>query len=166
MKRVMRRYLRRRDCTCWRSFERGLDVGWVYKWGNVRFERRLELHWKQQAATLTYRIWSEPDLDGHEFEGGQLRLAPMMLIRDFHELLRHDDFQQPEVEGNGKELRVRRAGTCATLAVSEGEFGEAQDWWYNIFYRIEKDRGLGDREDYFIPDCLRLSWMGNGLRRR
>ncbi|QDU35560.1 Amylo-alpha-1,6-glucosidase [Poriferisphaera corsica] len=131
-----------------KSFERGLDVGWVYEWNNVGFERRINLHWKKQAATLTYRMWG---FDAEEFKGGVLQLAPMMLIRDFHELLRHDDPEQPRVAGDGKVLRVWRGDTAATLSASEGWFGEAQDWWYNVYYRVERDRGLGDQEDYFIP---------------
>ncbi|QQE13629.1 glycogen debranching enzyme family protein [Planctomycetota bacterium] len=144
------------------KFERGLDAGWEYAWGGVRFEKRVNLHWKEQAVTVTYRMWG---FDEEGFEGGVLQLAPMVLIRDFHELLKHDDEEQPVVEGEGEVLRVKRAGTTVTMKASEGWFGEAQDWWYHIYYRVERDRGLGDQEDYFIPGMFTVELDQEKMRR-
>ncbi|WP_432798372.1 amylo-alpha-1,6-glucosidase [Poriferisphaera sp. WC338] len=130
------------------SFERGLTVTWTYAYETLRFQRALNLHWKQQAATLTYRIWN---LDPDQYKSATLYLSPMTLLRDFHELLKHDTPDQPTFQHDNNILRISRANTTATLQSSLGRFQPAPDWWYNIFYPIEQYRGQDDREDYFIP---------------
>src|SRR5690606_36400095 len=69
--------------TSLKRFERGLGVVWHYESQGDHFERELHLHWKQQAATIRYRIVTpEPSI---------LRLSPMLTLRDFHGICHQQD---------------------------------------------------------------------------
>lgn len=92
-----------------RRFERGTGVCWTYAHERVELTRTLELHWKEQAATIRYRvrIHSAPPLaaDSSRDKPRQavalnsappvckLKLSPMLSLRDFHGLSRRDDVE-------------------------------------------------------------------------
>ncbi len=92
-------------------FERGLSVRWLYKWGELQFERELLLHWHEQAATLRYRV------QGLDRVGcrATLQLSPMLTLRDFHALRRAD--VQLDYKESDHVLRVYHDDLCVSLAV-------------------------------------------------
>lgn len=139
-------------------FERGLTARWTYNSGAITFTRELFLHWKEQAATLRYRITGLNNTAGSV----RLLLAPMLTLRDYHDLLRragsapfHID---QESTTDGRRLLVRRGDhdvtlnlTAPTASPGDVRFEPGEHWWHNVYYPLDAVRGQEDVEDYFVP---------------
>ncbi len=134
-----------------RQFKRSLGVTWVYRWGDLELQRELNLHWKTQAATVAWRVTG---LDRFTHTTATLRLAPMLTLRDFHALLRRDHAGPWDVAiaGVRDTVLVTRAATSVTLHVPGANFrGQSDEWWHDVWYAIDEERGQDCREDYFLP---------------
>lgn len=137
-----------------REFDRGLSVRWAYSWGEIHFERELLLHWKQPAITLRYVVRG---LEAAELDA-QLRVHPMLTLRDFHALTRQHyapPFEQ--TDGEIEYLTVNVEGQpdqAVTFWSSHGYFLPRPHWWNNVFYAADNERGQEDTEDYFVPAAL------------
>lgn len=131
------------------SFQRGLNITWVYKHGAITFTRRLYLHFRQQAATLHYQIEGLPS----DLQSAQLELSPMITLRDFHALTHCG--QSGDLAWNSRHnniLLATRGDLSATFYCPAAQELQAKDqWWYNAQYPIDARRGQEDREDYFVP---------------
>ena len=135
-------------------FEREIGVAWHYQWGDLTFTRELRLHWKQQAATLRYRV---NGLTEELAESATLRLLPMLTLRDFHGLVHRDPGNPFKIATTPKDtLNIERWGASATLHCRGANFATAEDWWYGLFYPIDAQRGQDDHEDYFVPGAFEL----------
>lgn len=142
-----------------RRFERGLGVRWVYRWGDVEFERALHLHWKARAATLRYTVRGLSAQTG----GATLRLAPMLTLRDFHSMLHRDQAGEfaIAIAGSRDRITVTRGGVAVTLACPGSAFTRTAEWWNRIYYDLDHERGQEDREDYFLPGWFEVA-LGKG----
>jgi glycogen debranching enzyme len=147
-----------------RRFQKGLSVSWMYTWGKVQFIRELFLHWNQQAATIRYVVRG---LHGAATTA-ELRLSPMVTLRDFHSLLHKDQAGNFSIDSRIDGVTVQREGGAAqsggttSLAVTfrcpqASRFDRARDWWYNLVYRAETERGQDDREDNFVPGTFEVT---------
>ncbi len=148
-------------------FEKGLSVRWEYVQpivlgdssgeSQIRFTRELELHWKQQAATLRYTVHAIHN-DRQTPPKATLRLSPMLTLRDFHSLVHQGDpagIAVDRVSQDRHTVTIRRGEVAVTLSCDAGEFvphepGPSQ-WWNAVHYPLENQRGQDDREDYFVP---------------
>lgn len=129
-------------------FDKGLTARWTYTWGPLRVTRELFLHWKEQAATLQYRI----DLPPNQGHSATLRLSPMLTLRDFHGMARNNSGAPIRVEERDEHIVVRRGELAVTLACPGGIWKVAEHaWWYNAFYPVDAERGQEATEDYFVP---------------
>ena len=148
--------------TMLRRFQKGLSVSWTYTWGKILFVREVFLHWQQQAATVRYLIKGL----GSAGNTAQLRLSPMVTLRDFHSLLHKDQAGHFTVDSHINGVTVKRedgAGLPANEPVSvtfacdkAARFDRTRNWLYNLVYRVETERGQDDREDNFIPGCFEI----------
>jgi predicted glycogen debranching enzyme len=139
-------------------FERGLHIAWTYTAGSITIKRELFLHFKQQAATLRYTI---KGLDGK----ATLRLSPMLTLRDFHSLLRQKDGASFKTVKNGDAITVCRDDAAVTLQCGGAKFAPAKptdQWWYDVHYAIDAERGQDDLEDYFLPGAFEIELVGDG----
>ena len=125
-------------------FAKGTVVVWHYERNGFSFTRRLILHWMQQAATLHYH------LEGPE-QPVTLMISPMLTLRDFHGLLRYRPAEPFEVEAGVDSVVVRRGGVAVTARSPRARFVHEPDWWYELYYSAEAERGQDDREDWYIP---------------
>lgn len=143
-------------------FQKGLSVCWTYTWGKLVFIREVFLHWQQQAATIRYVIKGLSEVG----ETAQLRLSPMVTLRDFHSLLHKDQAGHFTIDSRIDGVTVKRengAGLPANEPVAvtfrceqASRFDRTRDWWYNLVYRVESERGQDDREDNFIPGAFEV----------
>ena len=148
-----------------RRFDRGLSVVWIFEWGELRWTRQLQLHWKQQAATICYRIQGLNQLSTPGSAGsGQaiLRLSPMLTLRDFHGLIGSSGAGVFRVRDLGDRLEVRRGNINAVLTCPGAVFTRNEQWWHNIWYPLETERGLDDHEDYFVPGSFEVPLASDG----
>lgn len=87
-----------------------------------------------------------------------LEMRPFVGLRDFHSLLkssRHFIFS-----GDSRELVVRRIlwpDSRLILSSEQSDFVSDEQWWYNILYRVDKERGLECCEDLWSPGIFRVS---------
>lgn len=137
--------------TLLRRFDKGLSVSWHYASGQITFVRELYLHWKQQAATLRYLIDGLDNADT-----ATLNLRPMLTLRNFHGLLNKNEAGPIAVDVKNATVTVRRAQTAATIQCDHGQFMNHSDWWYNIFYPLDAERGQESQEDYFTPGFFEI----------
>lgn len=137
-------------CAMLRRFQRGPSVAWTYAAGPVEITRQLTLHWKQQAATLRYRVRVISKLQTPRARL-RLRLFPMLTLRDFHALARQVDFAGLAVSQAADALTVRRGAQAVTLRVPGAVFTAKADCWYGLHYPVETERGQDDTEDHFLP---------------
>lgn len=129
------------------KFEKGLDVRWTYRWGDVVFQRTLSLAWKQAAATVSYRITGLKSQDLQP----RLFVSPMVSLRDFHHICKR--YYQPlmEVSHEDNLVAIRSDQRHVFLHAPGSTFTQSEEWWYDIFYQIEQERGSDCREDLFMP---------------
>jgi predicted glycogen debranching enzyme len=137
-------------CELLQQFERGLTVTWHYRWGSIRIRRQLLLHWGGRAATLRYRITGLATAGS----AATLSLAPMVSLRDFHSVLRADDFGQFVGQHGTDRLTLERLGHQVCLHCPAGRFQPNEHWWYRLHYPIESRRGQEDAEDLFVPGAF------------
>ncbi len=136
--------------TLLKQFRRGSCVSWRYEDAGVTFERELHLHWKQQAATLLYRIRTPgPAI---------VKLSPMMTLRDFHGICRQAGHY--DVRPNGDTLTVIHDGHAIAIRCKGTLVKQTGDWWRNLHYPCDAERGQEDREDAFVPGVFEAAMVG------
>ncbi len=83
----------------------------------------------------------------------QLRLSPLLVFRDYHSLFREDgafDFWMQRRDRHFT-LYARYGAPALHFNFTAGEFVEQRNWYKNLEYAREKERGLDYREDAFSP---------------
>jgi len=123
----------------------------VYRFGEVRIERALQMKRGTSAILLRYLV-----LDG---EGPfQLELRPLFALRDADHLTRAGSEFDVHCERLANGIRVSRSGLPAvTLSVqSPHVFEGSADWYRNTTYRADQERGFAGCEDLFTPGVLRI----------
>lgn len=118
-----------------------------------------EWTWSVSDLTLRQRIWmvhgenaSCVALDVLEAAAPvAVELHPLCALRDYHSHTHAG--ASPEVTPSADGCRVRIGSDLPELelAMPGGRFESAPDWHYAILHRIERERGLDDREDLFRP---------------
>ncbi|MCC5829767.1 MAG: glycogen debranching enzyme family protein [Phycisphaeraceae bacterium] len=129
------------------QFQKGLEVRWLYRWGPIEFERTLSLAWKRPAATVRYRVAGLED----DHRNARLFVSPMLTLRDFHGIRRHWTNPGFSVADDGDLVAVRGDQRQVFFRAPDSRFVRSDEWWYDVFYRIEEERGGDAREDLFLP---------------
>jgi len=131
------------------AFTKGLDVAWIYQWGDLTITRRLALHDHHPAVTLTYHVTG---LDAAGCDA-RLHVAPMLTLRDFHGLIfrSHALIQLDRPDDAPDTLIASHRNLAATFHAPSAEYTPHPDWWYSLFYARDAQRGQDCHEDYFIP---------------
>ena len=128
-------------------FEKGTSAVWTYQAGPVRVTRQLFLHWHQQAVTINYTV------TGLEHPA-ILHASPMLTLRDFHSLTRRHGSAPFNASENVELLTVSHDDMHVTFHAPGAGFVPAplaEQWWYDVRYAVDAERGQGDVEDYFVP---------------
>ncbi len=150
----------------------------LYQAGGVRLEKEIFMPQGLNAVAISYRLMPFPldsainDLDflGAGFAkpalltGGVceprpqniLRLRPLVAGRHFHHLTRQGAMQI-DTEVEAEELLVRFGWGAEVHLYHGGEVVSAPEWFYNLEYRQEMERGLDAHEDLFSPGVLTIS---------
>jgi len=140
------------DCTAMlKRFDRGLDVAWSYQWGSLTLTRRLVLHDGEPACTVQYDITGL----GAVCTSAQLRVRPMVTLRNFHSLEHRDD-NRFSVAEQGDSLIVRRGTLSACYHAPGAKASALSDWWYGVHHKVEAHRGVDCFEDLFVPGSLEI----------
>ncbi|HEX4795504.1 MAG TPA: amylo-alpha-1,6-glucosidase [Humisphaera sp.] len=127
-----------------RRFELGEAARWEYLVDGVRIIKEVHPLWLRNVVGIRYTI--EPDRPRKV----SLNLQPFVSLRDFHQD-RKAGGTHFGVNAGERRVTVAEGPNSLNIWSDAGSFVEAHDWWYNHFYAIENERGLGDSEDLFTP---------------
>lgn len=88
-----------------------------------------------------------------------LRLKPFLAFRNVHKLGRENIFADKKYEAvpNGIKVRMYHGYTDLYMQISKkAEYTHVPDWYYNVEYQEEKDRGYEYQEDLYVPGFFEL----------
>jgi len=94
----------------------------------------------------------------------KLRLRPFLAFRNFHSLTRENIFADKKFEKvhNGIKVRMYHGYTDLFMQISdENEYIHAPDWYHNIEYQEEMERGYEFQEDLYTPGFFEIA-IGTG----
>jgi glycogen debranching enzyme len=114
------------------AFQTDPCATWRFRLDPVVLEKQVCLIDGRQAVVLRYR----------SDHAATLRVRPFLAYRDYHSL----GHARPDVSGNLPALELHHGG----------KFDPAPNWYYNIEYLEELDRGLDFREDLYTPGVIVL----------
>jgi predicted glycogen debranching enzyme len=89
----------------------------------------------------------------------KLRLRPFLAFRNFHSLTRENIFADKKFEKvhNGIKVRMYHGYTDLFMQISrEHEYIHAPDWYHNIEYQEEMERGYEFQEDLYTPGFFEI----------
>lgn len=123
----------------------------IYSVRDIFIKKKIAMKHGENTTVLQYEI-----RNGHK--EAVFKLTPLVNNRDHHHSSKSSHLKF-SVEA-GKEVITISAGNPGTklrLRVCEGEFQSYNDcFFYDMFYGIEKERGLDTTEDHFIPGCFSI----------
>jgi predicted glycogen debranching enzyme len=136
----------------------------------VNFRKDVGVHFEYstESFSLTKSIYLLPEADivaiCYDFkdieEEFEFVVRPLVAMRDYHSLKKATD--EFYLEWSDEFLAVKNKYCPAQLFFSTEEmvFIEEKQWWYNFFYRQEKQRGYDYKEDLFSPGVFRRTIDG------
>jgi len=121
----------------------------------VTLEKTVHLYENRNAVALRYAVRG-PGVPV------RLELRPLVRLADMHQLRRHEGSPHFDVRAlpNGCVLTDRRLGV--TLLSEEASFEPDEQWWHELTYAWERDRGLDHVEDLASPGVFRWTTVPAG----
>ncbi len=123
----------------------------VYELAGIEIEKRVFMVHGENTTVIEYEVLSSAsDL--------VLELRPLIAFRDYHATTHHNSALNRRIEQEpGLASVVPYPGLPALfLGHNAAAIEEAGDWYYNIEYVAEQERGLDAHEDLFNPLLLRF----------
>ena len=122
----------------------------TYRVGGVVLQKEIILDSKKDRVMIRYTL-----LEAHSQT--KLRLSPFLAFRGHHVLSKANTYVNKKfikIE-NGVQFKLYDTYSPLSLQVSkENEFVPAPDWYYNIEYIMERERGYEYQEDLYVPGYL------------
>jgi predicted glycogen debranching enzyme len=119
----------------------------TYNVGGVILTREMIFTTNEDRMTIKYTL-----VEAHS--PTKLRFRPFLAFRNVHSLSKHNIFVEKKYEKvpNGIKVRMYQGYTDLYLQLSkENEYTHVPDWYYNIEYQEEMERGYDYQEDLFVP---------------
>jgi len=111
----------------------------------------------QHGTGATFIVWTLVTGKGPVV----LRARPFLSGRDYHSMHHENGAFRFEAEQNDAAVTFRSYdGLAAVVALSNGDYRHAPDWYRQFLYTAERERGLDDTEDLASPG--ELSWRLSG----
>ncbi len=124
---------------------------WTYRAGQLVIEKSLTLIHGQNTAIITYRV-RKPDCSA------ELRIRPYLTGRPFHALHRENPSLRPQAEVRSGVLLLNPYEGVPTIYVHHNaeRYESGFNWYRQVQYVKEKERGLEFSEDFWTPGELRF----------
>lgn len=119
----------------------------IYRVGGVVLQKEIILDTTADRMMIKYTL-----LDAHS--PTTLRLSPFLAFRGYHALSKANTYVNKKYlkVDNGVQFKLYEAYSPLSLQISkENEFVPAPDWYYDIEYIREKERGYEYKEDLYVP---------------
>lgn len=135
-----------------RDFESDPIPTVIYRVGGVVLKRESLLATKEDQILIRYTL-----LDAHS--PTHLRFSPFLLFRSVHQLSKANIFADTnyESEKNGISMRLYSGYSRLFMQFSkEPQYVHFPNWYYNIEYIREQERGYDYTEDQFVPGYFEI----------
>ncbi|MGE0276789.1 MAG: amylo-alpha-1,6-glucosidase [Nitrospiraceae bacterium] len=119
---------------------------WIYQEGELSLQRELFCPWGRDLVVIRWR------LTGGRAQRVTLKVKPMLSGRDYHAT--HHENHKLSAQASVGEGRVtwRPYGALPRVhAFHNGRYRHAPDWYRRLYLPMERQRGLGDQEDWWSP---------------
>lgn len=119
----------------------------TYRVGGVLLQKELILDTNRDRVMIRYTL-----LDAHS--PTKIRVAPFLAFRPYHNLMKANTFINKKFNKvpNGVKFQLYEKYDPLYIQLSKkGEFIPAPDWYYNIEYIQERERGYDYQEDLYVP---------------
>lgn len=124
-----------------------------YKVGGVLLKKEVLLIDQEDQVMIRYTL-----LEAHS--PTKMRLRPFLAFRNHHHLSKANMFANTKVTkvSNGVKSKMYEGFPSLYMQFSrEAEFIQVPDWFYNIEYTEEQDRGYDFQEDLYVPGYFEIS---------
>ena len=125
----------------------------TYRVGGVLLQKEIILDTNRDRVMIKYTL-----LDAHS--PTKIRIAPFLAFRSFHSLSKANDNvnKEYEVVPNGAKFQLYDVYDPLYLQLSKkNEFISKPDWYHNVEYIQERERGYEYQEDLFVPGYFEFS---------
>ena len=122
----------------------------TYRVGGVVLQKELILDTNRDRVMIRYTL-----LEAHS--PTKIRIQPFLAFRGYHNLMKANDQINKEFEevDHGVKFRLYPQYDPLYMQLSKTcEFLSKPDWYYNIEYIQERERGYDYQEDLFVPGCF------------
>lgn len=119
----------------------------TYRVGGVLLQKELILDTNRDRLMIKYTL-----LDAHS--PTKIRISPFLAFRGYHDLSKANTIINKKFEKvpNGAMFRLYEAYDPLYLQLTKKcEYVPAPDWYYNIEYIQERERGYDYQEDLYVP---------------
>jgi len=122
---------------------------WTYRCGAGKLRKQVWLIAGQQAVAIRYTASQRVTL----------RVRPFFAFRGYHSLAhQNESWNQADATGNGSlTIQPYESLPAVTLSLRNAEFHAEPNWYRNVEYLEELDRGLEFREDQFTPGTMTVT---------
>ena len=129
------------------SFDAEPIPKWRYRAGDIIFNKSLLLKTQDHKVFIRYEVEKAP-------EKFKLRLRTFLAFRNYHNLSKANVYINTHYQpvANGALFNPYPQYTPLYIQLSrKNEYVHAPDWYYNIEYDIERERGYPYQEDLWVP---------------
>lgn len=136
-----------------RDFEADVTSTTVYHVGGVIFKKEILLVDQEEQVLIRYTL-----VEAHS--PTKLRFKPFLAFRNHHQLSKANMFANTKVVkvSNGVKSKMYAGFPSLYMQFSKDvEFIQVPDWYYNIEYSEEQDRGYDFQEDLYVPGYFETS---------
>lgn len=133
----------------------GLWPSFRYRFGDVTLTRELMLLPGRHVLLIRYKA----SIASPETPPLRLRIKPLLACRNMHAVIRADKAIDSSVSPTLYGASVRPDPQLPELFLQMdglSSWQTAQDWYYNIEYLVEQERGFPFQEDLFMPGIFEV----------
>ena len=133
----------------------GLWPSFRYRFGDVTLTRELMLLPGRHVLLVRYKA----NIASPETPPLRLRIKPLLACRNMHTVIRADKAIDGSVSPTLYGASVRPDPQLPELFLQmdgPSSWQTAQDWYYNIEYLVEQERGFPFQEDLFMPGTFEV----------
>ncbi len=132
---------------------------WIYRTNSLEFTKEIWMVRGQNTTVVRYHIKNYN-------ENSKVTFYPLVNFRDYHGERTNFDGFEVLLHENCTEVRFDRNNPIRLKMWSnEAEFYPKKDMFYNMSYRKERERGLTDRENQYMPGFFELNLEPNEEKR-
>ena len=132
---------------------------WIYRTNALEFTKEIWMVYGQNTTVIRYHIKNYS-------KNSKITLYPLVNFRDYHG--ERNDFSSFEVvlHENCTEVKFDKKSTVELKMIGDGaEFFPKTDLFFSMAYRKERERGLTDHENQYMPGFFEVNLKPNEEKR-